>query len=459
MNSITRCLTCAALLLGLLSACAARAGEAKEDDPFDNFFKKKDQTAPAKPDEDAAAKEKAAAEAAVKEKAAAEAAAKEKAAKDKAKSEPAEPDPFDKFAKKGEGTKTPGAASTNPNAPKSTTPAKPAEPCPLCRNLGILPNLPYKNFVRTDGVPADAPPPWHWCDRCQRGSDPRELAQKMKVFLDNSTEKHKKYEEAYGRKFTLVQTPYAAIHSNLPPKDLAVVATALEDLSGKIAKNSKSMVLLASRTDEHNLIFMADNKSYGDMLDKLFANVPADQREKAKKSPGFGNANEQLMDMSVGGLAANPAALKAKAAFTVGVMLIQSATLGAGGPWLQEGFRCYCENEATGYNTLSNVAPVNNEKLGKLWAEDMKKRVKDNKASTWSEIFAITDLKAMKLGEYQQSWSMVTYLIKMDPARFDKVVLAIRDGETATNAIEKTYGKKLTEMQAYWAAWVSAGSK
>lgn len=323
--------------------------------------------------------------------------------------------------------------------------------CPSCKGLGILPNLPYKPYTKVDGQASSAPdfaPPWKYCDKCQKGVDIKLISEDMKQRQQQALE-HKQFEQFAGKPLAAIETPFVAIHSQLPPATNKTVANALEKCAGILQTNSKSMVLVTTRPDTDDMIMLADQGTYDTYIDKAMAQNDASARELSKKSGGISGYHMHMFRLMTPG-----APVESRAVFGFGQMLMRCATGDKSKPWLNEGFAAYCENATLGTNLNYSFTYEKNEvKFEKNWNDQMKKSVKEGKVKQWVEIFNI-DLSHMKPVEYLSCYSIVSCLIKIDPARFDKFVLLIRDGEDSGPAVEKAYGRKIADLQTLWTQWL-----
>ena len=346
-----------------------------------------------------------------------------------------------------------GPAPLPPPALRKVAPPPPPEDavCPVCKGMNIVPNSPYRPYVKFQGQPAPAPdfaPPWKYCDKCQKGQDIKQISDEMKDRQQRAFDKHKQYEDYAGKPLAQFVTPFISVHSQLSPAINKSVAAALEKCAGILQNNSHTMVLMACRPDADDVVMLADAGTYGTYVDKSMANAPASDRELTKHTSGVHGPHFHVFKTSPG------VPPESMAVFGAASMLMISATNQKAKPWLYEGFSAYCENATLGTNVVHTISYEANEvKLGKNWNDDMKKCVKEGKLKPWVEIFGI-DLSHMKPFEYLTCYSAVSFLIKSDPAKFDKFVLLIKSGEDSTPAIEKAYGRKITELQTIWLQWV-----
>ena len=323
--------------------------------------------------------------------------------------------------------------------------------CPSCKGMGILPNLPYKPYTKVDGQASSSPdfaPPWKYCDKCQKSMDVKLISEDMKQRQQQALE-HKQFEQFAGKPLAAIETPFVAIHSQLPVATNKLVANTLEKCVGILQANSKSMVLVTTRPDTDDIIMLADQGTYDAYIDKAMVQNDAESRNLSKKSSGVSAYHVHMFRLVSPG-----APPESRAVFGFGQMLMRSTTDNKAKPWLVEGFAAYCENATLGTNQNYTFTYEKNEvKFEKNWNEQMRKSVKEGKMKQWLEIFNI-DLSHMKPFEYLSCYSIVSCLIKIDPIRFDKFVQLVRDGEDTGPAIEKAYGRKIADLQTLWLQWL-----
>lgn len=384
-------------------------------------------------------------------------------AKSDDKAERLSDDPFEKFARERR-----NAEAGKPEAPIGGIGGKPAAAgvndrpapvpdCPLCKGTGILPLLLYKPYIKFEG---EAPPKpeypavWKYCDKCRAGIDPKTAAAEISADLKERQErargKQKDFEDKVGKKLVHFETPFVSVHSMLAPAVNRKVADALEKCVGLLQTNSKSFVLVQTRADEDDIVFIGDDATYGAYIDKTMTNSDAANRDLAKKTTGFHTPNVNSINM---GKSAVPA--ENRAVFALGGLLMDTAADRKAKSWLAEGFASYCENATLGMNTTYTIAYEVNTgvKFSKNWNDDLKKLAKDGKLKPWDEIFNIS-LEHLTAQQYLHCYGMVSFLVKFDPQRFDKFILKIKEGEESGPAIEKVYGRKLKEIQTVWVQWI-----
>ncbi len=332
--------------------------------------------------------------------------------------------------------------------------------CPLCQDMKILPNLPYRNYIRFENEPPPNPdhfPPWHICDKCQKGIDAKaaakEISDDMKTRQDNARAQHKPLEDMLTKKFVQFETPYITVRSMLAANINHKIADGLEKCAGILETNSKSMVLMGTRPDKDQIVIVGDEPTYFKLVDQIVK----DPKENlmSRKLAGMGwytsdGAATKVIDNGKPGMRQ-----ECFAVFDFGGMLMHRATDGKAKPWLTEGFSAYCENATFGTNTVVSIAYEENNgiKFDKNWNEAFKKVQKENKVKLWEEIYEI-QLEHLKQSEYLHFYSMVSFLIKQDPARFDKFVLLIKEGMESGPAIVLAYGKPSKEIQIMWRNWI-----
>lgn len=374
-------------------------------------------------------------------------------------------DPKTATPAKKEDPKTAKPAAPNPN--KANAPGSIVLPdalpglCPLCRGTQLLPNTPYKPYIKFESKPPpnpDYPAQWKYCDKCKPGIDPKVAAQEIsddiKARQESARDREKDVEEWVGKKLEMFETPFVVVRSMLKDSDNKEIARALEDCAGILQANSKTLVLLTTRPDTDQLFFIADQKTYEAYVDKRFDNGKGENKEMFKKSGGFEMSTNNHLRDHTSDMGKPGATAQNRAVFAWAKMTMQATTAHKAKAWLVEGFAAYCENATlkSNQNYTFEYEPNLNLKLNpKDWTGDVKKAVA--KMKPWPEIFEMT-LEHLKVENYLEFFSMVSFLIKTDPIKFDRFVLVIKEGEDVGPALEKTYGKTVADLQKEWAQWL-----
>jgi hypothetical protein len=402
---------------------AARAGEAGDE-------------------EELARKEKEALE--LKQKAAKQAAAAAAEAKKK-----------EEEAKKA-AAKTPGKAVT-PAASKGATLDK---ICKSCFGTGMLPNLPYKPYVKVvggTGPEGEFAHIWTACPLCRKYPNDSAVAADFAAHEQQVPGWTPQLSQMCGGK-TLqeLSTPYVSVHTDLPAEELTSVGEKLERLAGTLQSNAKSTLLLGTRADRSHIGLLSDEAAY----DAVIEHVVKEKKELDyfKKLPsfsvGFTMENGEKAEFIANHVTPPSLPADSAAVYTFGKMLIKKATSDKAQLWLTEGFASYCENVTLGTNNMNTIQyEPTSPKLGKNWNTEIKTYANKNLLVSWERLFKLDPQKPIKAAEYLNCYAMVSCLIKVDPVRFDKMILYIRGGDDSTTAIEKAYGRKIAELQNLWGQW------
>ncbi|HLX62947.1 MAG TPA: hypothetical protein VKX17_16870 [Planctomycetota bacterium] len=272
--------------------------------------------------------------------------------------------------------------------------------------------------------------------------DPKAISADMKECQDRARAKHKEGFDKSGVKLELIMTPFISFHSNLPMITQKKLADDLEKCAGALQANLKTMRMLRIRPDTDDIYLFNNDKFLDTYVEKVWPN----DAETAKKTGEILRANifikkkgkEQDENYVVN---------------FFGNMQVLRATSGKAPHWLIEGFSAYCENKALGKNLIAHVpaAEVAKEKDNSgNWLAPIRSKAKDVKK--WEELFQVQYADA-KVLDSMASFSIVWYLVALDPMRFDKFIQNIADGENSVSAIEKAYGRKVAELQSNWIQW------
>jgi hypothetical protein len=315
---------------------------------------------------------------------------------------------------------------------------QPDPACPICKGLGILPNLPYKPHIWQAGVPLTpgVPPPWKYCDRCQKHNDPKNIVEMIKLANNRTLQTNKENVQQSGVELELLTTPFVSIHTNLPPDNRLRVAEAFEKVSTVLLETSKSMWLAGSRPDQDHCYIFKDIDSYQNYITKMFGEKVAPYQNKT----GF---NTQHLDIARD-------CPDSQYAYQMSLLMIMGATNQRAPFWLLEGLSSYCESKAFG---TENYGHGRLEGYRGKRSQHVKDFANNGKLAAWEHLFTLK-MSSTSQTESLQCMSAVRCLIELDPTRLDYLMQNIKNGDDSTTAIEKAYGRKLAELEAYWQWWV-----
>ncbi len=343
--------------------------------------------------------------------------------------------------------KAPEKKAEPASKPEAKPEAKPAF-CTQCLGTGFLPSAP-KAYVHLPNEPLIAANaiPWKHCSKCGASRDAKELLETEANRLSKSTDQYKNWEQRLGMKFLPVDTHHATIYSQLPLPQAKAVGDALEQLTAHLQTVTKVTLLTGARPDSQEIFLLSDNGNFTKFIDVMTAGRPAEEIALAKKCTSITNAKVAVMFF-------NPTPNEDKAVFALAKMMILEAFGTARAPdWLVEGFSSYCENAVTKKNLCYSIQyEFNQVKFGQNWNADVAKLARDGQLRKWDEIFVLSMI-GLKAREYITCYSMVGFLMKLDGAKFARMVVNIRDGMDSQKAMEKAYGRSVGELQGLWAAW------
>lgn len=334
--------------------------------------------------------------------------------------------------------------------------------CPVCRGTQLMPILPYKPYVKFEGGTApdpDYPAQWKYCDKCKAGIDAKAAAEEISADIKETQERARRRTKAIegllggDKKVEVLYTPFVTVRSMLPAAANRQTGEALEKCAGIVMKTFNSMVLTCTRPDRHGMLFVSDKLTFSGVIDRAFGKMDKEQRDLFRKGSGFSMSNGETDDAVQNFDGASNGAPN-RAVWSWGKQMMHCATNGKAKAWLVEGFGAWCENTTLQANTMHSFEYEANTTLhlSQNWNEDIRRQ--SAKFVPWPEMFNQT-LVHLKAHQYLQFYAMVSFMIKVSPERFDKFVIAIRNGEEAGPAIERIYGRKLPDIIPVWNEWMS----
>jgi hypothetical protein len=230
--------------------------------------------------------------------------------------------------------------------------------------------------------------------------------------------------------------------------ELKEVAAALEQLKIQLEQSTRTTVLTQTRPDTHEMLILWDVPSYNIAIDGLLQQSNGDDKVLARKAAGVSGRYRAFYNSYLGEPTA-PRPPKHMALFLFGHMLIREATDGKAPPWLIEGFSAYCEHAVTKQNLCYSFEYEMNEiRFGTNWDLDIRRFAREAKLKQWRQTFAL-DLIGAKPLDYLSFYSIVSFLMS-DPPRFAQLAAEFKAGADSATALEKSYGRKLEEVQAMW---------
>jgi hypothetical protein len=118
--------------------------------------------------------------------------------------------------------------------------------------------------------------------------------------------------------------------------------------------------------------------------------------------------------------------------------------------WLGEGFASFCETLELGRPGVWSFSydPKNLDMAGD-WKGAVRRAVQQGKAIPLDQLLGkgLAEFRAL---DYQQSWSVTSTLINGGPDKYLTFVRALKQRADQVEALEKAYGVKLPEIEAFW---------
>jgi len=323
--------------------------------------------------------------------------------------------------------------------------------CATCMGTGFTPIGGPRHLVR--GL-KDAPPPgtllppWKQCAKCKAGVDDATLAEveaaRMKDPAVQATADN--WAQMAGGNLGSVETRHITFRSQLAPAQSRVVADMLEQLTEHLQLTTRVTVLTPTRPETHELFLFTDRGAYEKIRDTVAPNPNIDRAALAKIS-GMSGRNKSLFHVQP------PQKPEHMGLFLMGRMSMTEASNAKAPFWMVEGFAAYCENAITKKNLCYTISyELNDIKFSPNWNDDVRKFALKKQLKPWKDVFFASGVQ-MKPLEYLTCYSMVSFLIKSDPQRFSKLVLAVREGHPSPVALKLAYGRSVEDLQNMWANW------
>ncbi|MCZ7645558.1 MAG: hypothetical protein M5U26_09780 [Planctomycetota bacterium] len=327
-------------------------------------------------------------------------------------------------------------------------PAEPAKPS-LADQYATIPHVPFVHLEKDPAPPLQAWIPWNFGPKYAGKRDTNVLLEDAKRVFEEAQRKHESWEKMTSLELVRVDTHHVTVHARLTEALARGVGQKLEDLTGLLQRDTRSVALTQTRPDTHELVILWDDIDYNKLIDAFEKQQPGEHWKLARMATGgmsrytgYFNARQGL-----------PPGPEHMALFQFGKLLILEATDGKAPAWLNEGFAALGENMVTHQNLCYSFRyEPNAVKFGENWNQDIRKFAMESKLKTWDLIFPL-DLVGMSSLDYLTCYSMVSYLYKASPAMFLKLVDNIRNGMDSKTAVEKAYGRPLKDIQQMWGQW------
>ena len=352
--------------------------------------------------------------------------------------------------------KTAGTDPAKPTEPQTIAPVPKPPDCKRCMGVGYVPVPTLVPYVYMHGERPPNPQrmiPWLYCKECMKDRDNKELSALEAERFARSMENNKKWDTLLAPqkiKLVHVETRHVLLHCELPPTLAKQVGAMMDKLTTLLQKRSRSVMLTQTRPDTHEIVILSSNSSYNKLITLLEKASPGNDMSMMRDSSGFSMGKTAVFNAA--GPGGGPPQPMAMAIHQFSKMLIGTACGGKAPPWLMQGFASHCENQLTRRNLCYTFSyELNDVQFGENWNQDIRKFALKGKLKKWEYIFPI-DLIGLKALDYLTCYSMINFFMG-DPTRFVKMVAEIRDGAESAAAIEKSYGRKIKDLQVMWANW------
>jgi hypothetical protein len=380
-----------------------------------------------------------------------------------ADTEPADPKTPEKPPKKPPtGEKKPPTKKPPVKKPPRDEDADPDAPpdadCATCLGTGTVPVAKRVPYVHVEG---DRPPtaafcvPWAFCPKCQPGRDAAELVELEAQRLQNVGASHLAWEKLSKLPLVRVETRHFTMHAQMTPDLARKQGVAAENLITHLQQITRSTVLTQTRPPSFELLYVWDDPTYIKMINicktmEEFRNVQ--DWDLVSKTLSFEGRLGEVANAKKGG----PTPPEHFITSTVGLHQINAATHGHGKDWLEVGFAYYCENALLNKILIQYVDyQINETHLGPNWINETKKYASEGKLIPWDDMMDV-QVRDWRPQHHLTAFSSVTFLMRTDPRRFTRYVVAVGKGQDQRAALEQIYGRSLKEIEALYRRGIAA---
>jgi hypothetical protein len=343
-------------------------------------------------------------------------------------------------------------------------PAKPKAPnpaCELCLGMGVVPRADRQRRVHVEGdkLPAGEDwVPWQYCKACWGYVDAKALAAEESRLWATTTARHEAWEKRLDRTLVCVRTPHVVIHAQMPKEDAAELANLTEDLVLHLQKATRSCVLTLNRHDKLGMVALTADGDYEKVLEgargwKEFRHIKDWAFHRKLKSiwaqEVFGGSTvlaerTHWRDHCVG--------LFALGAFSDA----RGATPDADKGWLSAGFYYYCQQAILKRVRVGLVQYLETETPhDDDWKVASWQAMEEGSFRPWKDLFDFR-IEAFSPPDHLECFSIVSYLIELDGPKFGKFVAATSRGTKRMEALEASYAKPVSQLEADWKAALTA---
>ncbi|MCW8130655.1 MAG: hypothetical protein KIS92_09920 [Planctomycetota bacterium] len=343
-------------------------------------------------------------------------------------------------------------------------PEVPKTLCETCHDTGrIRPRLllPYVLFENDPAPEPDAFLGWKPCEACKRGLEMKQVYEDEKTRQAKRGELYAGHEKAMHMAFLDFETRHATGHFQTSAAEARECAKHFEKLTIQLKEHCQGDAFLKATPQTQHMVVCENGEKYATYLE-WFAKTRHDKdgdpnwQDLAKTTSSFGSRNLTVIRRDA--LVVNsPQGLGHLTTFVLAQMLVHEATDGKAPLWFCEGFSSLCESLIFETPWCYSIRYEQNKlNFDASWAQAIAKGIRERKTQAWEVIFT-REMISMPQLEYQQCWSIVRYLYKLDGLAFAKLPELFKKGLDSKKAFEEAYGKPIATLEANWKAWAAQG--
>ncbi|MFN0017197.1 MAG: hypothetical protein ACKVP0_02995 [Pirellulaceae bacterium] len=345
-----------------------------------------------------------------------------------------------------------GSKKGDTKKPAAKGPPPATADCEVCRGQGLVPLKNPQPYFWMEGQPAPKGANAvreQFCPNCKPDGDNAQLAAAEDLRLKTAMDVHLNWEKKTNWQLVRAETRRATLHSQLPPADTQRVALALEAMTSHLEGLTGSVELTATNPANCNVIILFQKPNYTQFVNLL------------KVDPVFGPSRQ---DWSLVGEVAGSWVKDSifyryspegpppdhQAIALVSSYQIRSATGYKDPAWLNVGYASYCENATLHANRVNSIEyALNNLQIDADWSLAVRRLAAAGGLKPWNDMFPKI-LRDYQAEDHLTAYAMVSFLIQYKPRKFLDFVKEIKGGLGAAEALEKSYGEKVPELQQRW---------
>jgi len=350
--------------------------------------------------------------------------------------------------------------SKPPADPKEV--GKPRKKCARCNSTGLVPCPRHRveEFVITSAT-KNTPTccggvGWVKCPVCGDKASEAMINQ-LKSELATRMAEWKEIDKATGLKLFHGETRHFCMHTDLPQREAAKLATQAETLIVKLEALCRNKDFSFTRPATMRFVCLGRVDSFVKFTNWFgpYIKLKPAQRMRLAQSHGMTIYGRSGYSLCVRERTGKDYANYAVNGF--GHVLV-SHVYGYKGrmpAWIHEGFSTFCETLVLGKpGVFSFSYDPKDVDVGGDWKQVVRKAVRAGKTVPLEALMAksLTEMKAI---DYQQAWSVNSALIYGGATKYQSLIRRIKSREDQTEALEKAYGQKIKQIELVWKNWAA----